>query len=379
MRHFRNFDFLVRKPATAATSLRRCVDVFRQRGVGDALISYQFHDMTHRETSGIDRIRKQFPALDLDVHEAQADPEDTEEQETSDAEPATVDSEVADMLCQVFDGIARRYPLLHASVFIHEIPWSRIDAAFPDAPEAVTFDGPGTNWLGAISVRNDWWISSRMQSMHASIEVPPGADGQPRDLPQPIAALLEELGKPRKGELQAYLSETERAALEQKNERAQQVMARYRDMVAETAARLEFPHRLPHPHSAGQTMGWPLLKIGSYKPALTEVFGVIGYRYESSRSGNGVFKLTKRSPAGHELELSFEIGSYSRSAAGRLRISGEGWFAGATLVVTAWNNAYASYPIVDAEVWRKSLENIRVCVEYYERTFVPEIDAIYRE
>ncbi|PYQ25701.1 MAG: hypothetical protein DMF56_26695 [Acidobacteria bacterium] len=368
---------MIRKPDTAAAALRRCVDTLRKNGLGEALISYRFEDMPNRDSSGSDRISRQFPALQLHVREkAHEQLDNAVQRATIDGAPATVGGETAGMLCEVFEGIARRFPLAHAVVYIHEIPWSVI-SQFPDAAEAVIPDSAIDGCHGAITVFNHWWTSSRMQGMHASIEVPLGAAGKPEDLPPAIAALLKELGRHKKGELESYLSDAEHAALTSKNEKASELMQRYGTSLEDIAARLAFPNLLPHPTNAQESMTWPPAKIGSYKPALTEVLGAIGYRYESSRSGNGVFKLSKRSPVGYEIELSFDIGSYSRSACGSLSMSGEGWFASVILLVTGWKNNYAGYPIVDATVWRKIIENFRTSIEYYEHTFVPEIDGIY--
>jgi hypothetical protein len=124
-------------------------------------------------------------------------------------------------------------------------------------------------------------------------------------------------------------------------------------------------------------MASPPEPAGSYKPALLEVFEPLGYRYQSNRSGNGGFTLTKTSPRGHEIELSLDVGSYSRTAGGRVVMNGSGWMTSAVLAITPWENNYAAYPIVDADVWQKIVENLRASVEHYEGTFVPEIDAIY--
>jgi hypothetical protein len=87
--------------------------------------------------------------------------------------------------------------------------------------------------------------------------------------------------------------------------------------------------------------------------------------------------LTKRSPAGNEIELSFDIGSYSKSYGGMLVVNGPGWFARAVLPVTAWSDSCAAYPIVNGDVWQQILENVRVAVEFYEQSFIREIEAIF--
>ena len=354
MRIFRNYDYPIRKPDTSAAALRRCIDVLRRHGLGEARISHQFEDMSFSNTSAVDRIRKRFPTL-------------------GDGDSNRVSSEAADMLCEIFEGIARKYPLATAQVMIHEIPWSNI-ANFPDAAPAVMETQLS---LGALTIGNHWWISGRNQLMRASIEVEGTGKHDATELPSEITSLLRELGKPKKVEIEVHLGDREQASMDTRDARARTVMDRYLGAIAEIAATLSFPHQLPDPVARG--LRFPEEKIGSYKPALNEVFGPIGYVYQSSRSGQGTFVLSKPSPAGFELELSLDVGSHSRKASGLLLVKGDGWFACATLVMNNWENQFAWYPIVDAATWRNILENIRACVEYYEQTFVPEIEQIYTE
>lgn len=103
----------------------------------------------------------------------------------------------------------------------------------------------------------------------------------------------------------------------------------------------------------------------------------LGFRHAPTRGFPGSFAATKRLPSNIEIEIPFDIGSYSHTWGAGFGMNGPGWRAFVHLPVTHWGENSLWYPIVNAEVWQMLLENAAVTIGYLENHFAPEIEAIY--
>lgn len=90
---------------------------------------------------------------------------------------------------------------------------------------------------------------------------------------------------------------------------------------------------------------------------------------------SATFILRRRTAANLTLELSVDVGTWSRSVTPIFFVRGMGFKGSLFLPVTANGLPMGNYPIGDGERWQKIVENLAALVAELERTFVPEIEA----
>lgn len=365
MRVFRTLHYRLTKRDSPGSVLRAVTDALVAAGLGDALLTAQIEDMPDGKTLASERLTKKYPrhGTTSSVSTVEGDPGRTRFTISG----VRLDADETRDILDIAAGIPRTYPAFIARFAIDGVDWSRLDPSMPPAVRAMDEKSHG-----AIIVTSYWWSTGRLNALTASIELPlPPADAAaPPEIPATVRAVADRFGK-----MHHQTMEVVRDAETGRQEKARALNQKYDGALAELAATLPFPHLLVTPLEAGSA--YVPGNVGTYKDALKAVFGARGYRYETKRSGEGVFSLTKKTPANHEIELKFEIGSYSKSYGGMFKVKGEGWFVRAILPVTAWENQFAWYPIVNAEIWRRILENVAVAVDHYEQTVVPDAEAAF--
>jgi hypothetical protein len=92
------------------------------------------------------------------------------------------------------------------------------------------------------------------------------------------------------------------------------------------------------------------------------------------KADSGVFTLRRRTPAHLTLEISLDVGSWSRSLTARFYVHGLGYRVGMALPVSRRAGS-GQYPIGDGVRWRQIVENLAVAVNGLEKSFVPAVEG----
>jgi hypothetical protein len=234
-------------------------------------------------------------------------------------------------------------------------------------------------------IGDSWWINGRMRSLSALtlVDADPGGKKLP-PLPDPVNAILEACGKIKKT-MQApfpaapsatpaapQLAAPRPAAPDPEVARAvRAIVENYRARLDEILDRAALPHDLPPVREALQTT--PLGQAtGPKKPVLLRAFKPLGY---DCQSASGTFTLRRRT-AGHlTVEISLDVGTWSRSLTAFFRVHGLGFRALLPLPPSRRATDGGQYPIGDANRWQQLVDNLAALVTELDRSFVPAIEA----
>lgn len=374
MRVVRRIDYRLPKLSSPRPLLDRVIGALQRNDIVVPPPHIHFEQSPHIGTSAIERATRRFPELSPLVG-TYRDGNGTERAVISSVgSPSTLSWPTALALA---DGVPRRFPFNQAAFFVAPIHWSS-QAAPPTLPT-----GPHVGAVvealystPSITVNSDWWISKRQYSMRAVVSTPTHLEGPTLPPPPPnVSAALAELGSVRQEELVPTLEPAEQEQIDRADPLASKIMAGYDASTDEIASTLPFPHLLPHPLNTFSLTDYEA--CGTLKTSLIQAYRVLGYHYESRDSGQGVFILRKRTALHHSLEVHVDVGSYSKHASFLLCLDGPGWRARALVPVNCHAAHSLGYPIVNAGIWRRIVENSVVAVRYLESSFVSEIEALY--
>ena len=111
------------------------------------------------------------------------------------------------------------------------------------------------------------------------------------------------------------------------------------------------------------------------KKALSAVFVPRGYLH-TEPIGPGGYQMRKTTARNNTVELSFDVGTGSRSVLAHLSFRSMYGGASIHLPVSKHDPRVLQYPIIDFDQWTKIVENMAVSVDYLERTFVSEMETV---
>ena len=160
----------------------------------------------------------------------------------------------------------------------------------------------------------------------------------------------------------------------EKTKAVHEVVLRFRQQLPEIVNRARLPHDLPDNAEAHKLFALEVTS-GPKKPALESVFKPLGY---SCKGEAGDFTLRRHTAANYNVQVSIGIGSWGHSVTAHYHVWGLGFRALLSLPPTARGPAMGQYPVGDAEYWRKIVENLGALVAEFDRSFVPEIEAVAR-
>jgi hypothetical protein len=255
---------------------------------------------------------------------------------------------------------------------------------FGDTPS--TPAKPGEQAAG-ILVTDSWWVNGRNRTLSAITVVDAPAVGKKLlSPPAAVAAVLGALGKARKT-MQVPIAEPASSgpqvpvrlpsgvAVASTDPAAaltvKKIVAEYRARMKDIVERAGLPHDLPPMAEALQNRSLGAT-TGPKKPVLERSFKPMGY---ICKGESATFILRRRTAANLTLELSVDVGTWSRSVTPIFFVRGMGFKGSLFLPVTANGLPMGNYPIGDGERWQKIVENLAALVAELERTFVPEIEA----
>jgi hypothetical protein len=144
----------------------------------------------------------------------------------------------------------------------------------------------------------------------------------------------------------------------------------YRSRFGDVIDRARLPHDLPPALEAlkstrlGETSG-PM------KPVLVRAFKPMGY---DCRGGTGTFTLRRRTPGNLTVQISLDVGTWSRSLTASFGVTGLGFTARLQLPVSK-RSGLGQYRIGDAAHWQQMVDNLAALVGELDRSFVPAVEA----
>jgi hypothetical protein len=149
------------------------------------------------------------------------------------------------------------------------------------------------------------------------------------------------------------------------------VLQDYRARLGEVVERAAPPHDLPPALEALQTTSIAAT-TGPKKPVLVRAFKPMGY---DCQAGRGTFTLRRRTAGNLTVEISLDVGTWSKSLHGSFAVKGVGFSARLRLPVSKRALEGMQYRIGDAAHWQQLVDNMAAIVAELDRTFVPAVEA----
>jgi hypothetical protein len=239
---------------------------------------------------------------------------------------------------------------------------------------------PGTSSEPGIVIGDSWWVSHRNRSLTAMAT----ADDDPASAalsrgPEVAASIVAACGKLKPtrridtlyADMDPAAEEKAVAGKARVATAVKAVQAEYKNRLAEITALANLPHDLPPATQARSETPYGVT-TGPKKPAIVRAFAPLGYTvgYES-----GTFRLSRQRPNGVTVEVSIDVGTWSRKLSAMQIVRGPAFGAVLSLPVTRNAQDFAAYPLGDAERWQQLVENLAAVVAELDRTFVPDVEA----
>jgi hypothetical protein len=282
--------------------------------------------------------------------------------------PAQNESPGFSTLLAIAKGVPRSFPFHNVAIHFQA----------PAFGEPLPVPGPMGMVRPGVLVGDSWWVNGRNRTLTAVASVV--TDPTSKKLPTPpesVAAVLAACGKvntttqipihdmmrSEQGPAVGVVPEVARAVAA--------VQIDFRNRLAEVVDRAGLPHDLPSARDAlitvaiGQT-------TGPKKPVLVRSFQPLGY---DCKSESGAYTLRRRTATNLTVEISLDVGTWSRSLTASYSVTGLGFTTHFRLPVSKHAMDRMQYQIGDAAQWQKIVENLAALVAELDRTFVPAIEA----
>src|SRR5579863_6530907 len=317
MKLFIRQEFRATRKEPFGAMLRRIYEGLRQGGVP---VQYRFTFADHLVpgmVSSVARAVKRFPHLAPLVTKEPLPPALRSKDPERTGSPAIIGDatklEFA-QLAEVADGLPRSLPFRLADVRFYT-------DEFGKAPARVTAETSAAETLlhghftTGMRASDTWWVNGRNRHLGAAfvVEVPEGS----RKTPPPGGALgkfLATLGKART--LAQFpieeSGEGERVVLKGKSQAPPELLAlaeRLKARIPELIAGAQMPHAIDS--ARAEHAQSPL------KPALEKHFKPMGF---ACKGGSGIFTLRRRTASNHVVEVSLDVGTWSRHLTGHFHV-----------------------------------------------------------
>jgi hypothetical protein len=363
-------EFAVTKKEPLAVLLERIHAAFLASGLGEPSMLFTFSDSPVAGRSTIDRLLKKYPAFARFTGERSDIPNVPPIRQVSnrsDSQGAGQSVPFATLLAAAA-GVPKSLPFHGVSIHFHSPAFG---LQFP-LPHLAPID-PG------VMVTDSWWVNGRDRGMRAltSVDADPAGTTLP-PLPQRVAAVLAACGKIKRTvqvPLAAGAAPTappQFARLSADVAKAvSEVVQDYKARLAEVVDRAAPPHDLPPALEALQTIS-VAATTGPKKPVLVRAFKPMGY---DCQAGRGTFTLRRRTGGNLTVEISLDVGTWSKSLHGSFAVKGVGFSARLRLPVSKRALEGMQYRIGDAAHWQQLVDNMAAIVAELDRTFVPAVEA----
>lgn len=272
-------------------------------------------------------------------------------------------------VAEVADGLPRSLPFGSADMRFYT-------EEFGTAPATVRTDTPVADALlqghfnTGMRAADTWWVNGRNRHLGAAYVVEVEAGTRKAPLPGgALGAFLATLGKARTSAQLPITEgdEGERIVLKGKGQAPPELAA--------LAARLK--ERLPE-LIAGARMPYAITSARAehsmhpLKPPLEKLFKPMGY---ACKGGSGIFTLRRRTAGNHIVEVSLDVGTWSRHLSGHFHVYMPDFQVRLPMPASAELSAMQC-DIGDADRWEKLVENMAVFTAYLDREVVPEVERV---
>lgn len=393
MKLLRHYDFRVARRDSVGELFRSVTAGFEKFGIVPRC-SFYLEEFPLQKVSPVDRLVKhapefepfKIPAIDSEDPLIGHGPVLTNLDSSwniGHAIPPTIDIPI-NLLAEVADGIPRKFPFYISNFMFHGIDLldasrerhaaaNRRSTFAPRSSARLPAQLPNRCVGPAIVIASRSWQPHRDTTLEATVCVPAPPDNAESlpDIPAGIQTLLDEIGT---ASQMAISIEPAPEGVDPKTGRPPKLDAlwtRYDDGI--WCEGIVLPHRIPSAEEVGHFGNW---KIGPMKSVLLEVFNPLEFQYQNQDSGQGMYVMTKPTSRNNMIELSIDIGSYSRSALFGLTLHGFRHWIHVSIPAGGKQSNQSSYAILSIENWRQMLENVAVLVQHLERTFVVEAEEI---
>jgi hypothetical protein len=360
--------FGVTKKEPLAVLLERIHSAFVAAGLGEPSILFTFSDApVPGARSTIDRLLKKYPDFARFTGERTGIPNVPPIRQVSNRQDSPGAGEVVPFstLLAIAAGVPRSLPFHAVSIHFQSPAFGVQSPLGTLAPI-----DPG------VMVTDSWWVNGRNRGVSAltSVDADPAGKKLP-PLPERVAAVLAACGKVKSTvqvPLAAGATSPQLARPSPEVAKAvSEVIQDYRARLADIVERAAPPHDLPPALEALQAIGFGET-TGPKKPVLVRAFKPMGY---ACQAGSGTFTLRRRTPGNLTVEISLDVGTWSKSLSGSFAVSGVGFSARLRLPISKRALEGAQYRIGDAAHWQKLVDNMAAIVAEFDRTFVPAIEA----
>ena len=363
-------EFTVTKKEPLAVLLERIHAAFLASGLGEPSMLFTFSDSPVAGRSTIDRLLKKYPDFARFTGERSGIPNVPPIRQVSNRpdSPGAGQSVPFATLLDVAAGVPKSLPFHGVSIHFHSPAFG---IQFP-LPHLTPID-PG------VMVTDSWWVNGRDRGMRAltSVDADPAGNTLP-PLPERVAAVLAACGKIKRtvqmplaaGDAPTAPPQFARLSPEVA-QAVSEVVQNYKARLAEVVERAAPPHDLPPALEALQTIS-VAATTGPKKPVLVRAFKPMGY---DCQAGRGTFTLRRRTAGNLTVEISLDVGTWSKSLHGSFAVKGVGFSARLRLPVSKRALEGMQYRIGDAAHWQQLVDNMAAIVAELDRTFVPAIEA----
>ena len=363
-------EFTVTKKEPLAVLLERIHAAFLASGLGEPSMLFTFSDSPVAGRSTIDRLLKKYPDFARFTGERAGSPNVPPIRQVSNRpdSPGAGQSVPFATLLDVAAGVPKSLPFHGVSIHFHSPAFG---IQFP-LPHLAPLD-PG------VMVTDSWWVNGRDRGMRAltSVDADPAGNTLP-PLPERVAAVLAACGKIKRtvqmplaaGDAPTAPPQFARLSPEVA-QAVSEVVQNYKARLAEVVERAAPPHDLPPALEALQTIS-VAATTGPKKPVLVRAFKPMGY---DCQAGRGTFTLRRRTAGNLTVEISLDVGTWSKSLHGSFAVKGVGFSARLRLPVSKRALEGMQYRIGDAAHWQQLVDNMAAIVAELDRTFVPAIEA----
>lgn len=363
MRVLLNIEFAANRKEPLADAFDRVIAAFEASGGCIPTVRFSLAEgLIGGGVSSVDRVLQRFPAMEpFQSETAGMPPLPSARQLSNEGSETKVDTS---LLREILAGVPRSFPF-------YSVVLSFTSPVFGEG----SHKGIMGTVLPGITLLDSWWVNGRSRSLTAVIFVDAEAAGKKLPpLPEPLAVMLAALGKATKTR-QLPLPEEHPARAEaarpERMEAVREVAAKYRAQLPDILERVAFPHVLASAAEARQATGLGET-TGPKKPVLVRAFKPLGY---DCKSGSGSFSLRRRTPANLTLEISLDVGTWSRNLTASFRVHGLGFSTRLPVPVAKDALTAMQYPIGDAHRWQQLVDNMAAFVIELERSFVPAVEA----
>ena len=247
---------------------------------------------------------------------------------------------------------------------------------FGKAPATVKTDTAAADSLlhghfnTGLRASDTWWVNGRNRHLGAAYVVEVAERTRKAPLPPgTLGAFLATLGKARTV-AQFPIEETEKGAkvvVKGKSQAPPELVAlaeRLRARMPELVAGARMPHAIESARAEHA--------MSPLKPALEKHYKPMGY---ATKGGSGIFTMRRRTAENHVVEVSLDVGTWSRHLTGHFHVYLPDFQIRLPMPASAELNAMQC-DIGDAERWEKLVENMAAFTRHLDREVVPEVEKV---